>query len=293
MTRSEVAKTALFVAAVRARETERADPLFRDELSSLLAGPEGMAWLAASEADPTSNYRRDGFPYLEVRTRWFDDWARDAVTTSGARQLVLLGAGMDTRAFRLRWPEGFQVWEVDTHELFALKEARLHSAGVRAGCNRVVVEADLRSSGWVRMLQRRDFDEHKPAVWLAEGLFLYLTAVDVKQILRGAASISPDGSRFGAEIISKEFLQKRSHQWALQRRKDRGTPWVFGSDDPEGLFRSSGWKVDRKVRALEAAKALRRLPRTSSSSSGGTRSGSEPGPFFVSATKATESKSAR
>jgi methyltransferase (TIGR00027 family) len=293
LTRSDVAKTALFVAAVRARETERVDPLFNDRLSSLLAGPEGMAWLAASEADPASNYRRDSFPYLEVRTRWFDDWARDAVATSGARQLVLLGAGMDTRAFRLRWPEGFKVWEIDTPELFALKEARLHSAGVRAGCNRNAVEADLTSRSWVRMLQGRGFEKDQPTVWLAEGLFLYLTAVDVKQILRGAASISTKGSFFGAEIISKELLQRRAQQWALRRRKDGGIPWVFAADDPEELFRSSGWKVDRKVGALEAAKALRRLPGTRSGSSGVTRSGSEPGAYFVSAKKATESKSAR
>ena len=62
MGKKDVAKTALFVAAVRARENGRLNPLFRDELSSLLAGPEGLAWLAASEKDPASNYRRDSFP---------------------------------------------------------------------------------------------------------------------------------------------------------------------------------------------------------------------------------------
>ena len=191
---------------------------------------------------------------------------------------------MDTRAFRLPWPDGFRFFEVDTPELFALKEARLHSAGVRAGCDRVVVETDLTSKHWVGSLVRRGFGRNRPTVWLAEGLFLYLNLVDVKQILRQAASISSEGSRFGAEIISKEFLQMSSNQWALQRRKDRGTPWVFGTDNPEELFGSCGWKVVSKISALEAAKALRRIPMTNPSSSRRSRPGALRGPFFVSAT---------
>jgi O-methyltransferase involved in polyketide biosynthesis len=84
--RKGVARTALFVAAVRARENERADPLFRDELASILAGEEGRAWLKASEADPKSRYRRGRFPYLEVRTKFFDDWLPGSVSKSGSRQ---------------------------------------------------------------------------------------------------------------------------------------------------------------------------------------------------------------
>ena len=152
LTRADVAATALFVAAVRARENERANPLFRDELSALLAGREGLAWLAASEANPGSSYHRDSFPYLETRTRFFDDWALGAVREGGAKQLVVLGAGMDTRAFRIHWPAKLRFWEVDTHELFALKEARLQSAGVRPKCERVLVEADLTSRGWTKSL---------------------------------------------------------------------------------------------------------------------------------------------
>ena len=129
MARRTVASTALFVAAVRARESGRRDPLFRDPLASVLAGSEGRAWLAASEANPASNYHRDSFPYLEVRTRYFDDWALGASRDPAVRQLVTLGAGMDTRAFRIRWPQGFRLWEIDTPELFSMKETRLRSAG--------------------------------------------------------------------------------------------------------------------------------------------------------------------
>ncbi len=292
LTKSEVATTALFVAAVRARENERSDPLFRDELSSLLAGQEGLAWLARSEVDPTSNYHRDSFPYLEVRTRYFDDWALQAVRECEAKQLVLLGAGMDTRAFRLPWPEAFRFWEVDTPELFALKEARLQSAGVRLSCDRIVVEADLTSAGWVGSLLDAGFKKKSPSVWLAEGLFQYLTATDVRQILQGAASVASPGSRFGAEIISLEFLRRRSNQARLQRRKDRGTPWVFGTDDPEALFRPRGWKVGGKVGALEVAMELGRWSASRANPSRRSQAG-PPGASFVSATRVPVSKGPR
>ncbi|MGH9919463.1 MAG: class I SAM-dependent methyltransferase, partial [Nitrososphaerales archaeon] len=190
MARSDIATTALFVAAVRARENDRSDRLFQDDLSSLLAGPEGLAWLEASEGNPGSNYHRDSFPYLEVRTRFFDDWALESVRDSGAKQLVVLGAGMDTRAFRLRWPAGLRFWELDTHELFALKEARLQSAGVRLECDRIVVEADLTSRDWTSALRDAGFEKNSPAVWVAEGLFQYLAAADVNQILEQASSVS-------------------------------------------------------------------------------------------------------
>jgi methyltransferase (TIGR00027 family) len=258
--KSEVARTALFVAAVRARENLRSNRLFEDDLSSSLAGPEGRSWLAASERNPASNYHRDSFPYIEVRTRYFDDWAQRAAMGGGARQFVVLGAGMDTRAFRLSWPAGLRLWEVDTSELFALKEERLHSAGAKAKCERSVVEADLASPDWPRALIHEGLKRTTPTTWLAEGLFQYLPAKDVDHILDGAASLSPPGSRFGAEIVSADYLRRESNAATLRARKDRGTPWVFGTNDPESLFEACGWAVDGTVSALEEAVTLRKWP---------------------------------
>lgn len=281
--------TAVFVAAVRARENQRRDRLFVDDLSSRLAGPEGVAWLAASEANPHSNYRRDSFPYLEVRTRFFDDWALEGVNDYGARQLVVLGAGMDTRAFRLRWPPELRVWEVDTQELFALKESRLQAARARAGCDRVVVEADLTSRAWVGKLLGRGFRKETLTLWLAEGLFQYLAGKDVIQILEDAASISSQGSRFGAEIISEDYLRRPSKEATLNARKDRGTPWIFGTNDPGTLFRSHGWVVEDKVSAQSAATAYGRWPASPAPGTARPRAGL-PGACFVSATRASATK---
>jgi methyltransferase (TIGR00027 family) len=222
--KSEIARTALFVAAVRARENERTDRLFEDELSAVLAGPEGLEWLAAAEVDPRSNYHRDSFPYLEVRTRYFDDWVVEAIQESKARQLVVLGAGMDTRAFRLSWTEGLRLFEVDTPRLFSLKESRLQSVRARPRCARITVAADLTSRDWVANLLEKGLDKGSPTVWLAEGLFQYLKGADVKQILTGAASLSPSASRLGAEVISEDYISSPTKEQLLRRRKERGTP---------------------------------------------------------------------
>jgi methyltransferase (TIGR00027 family) len=208
-----------------------------------------------------------------------------AVRESGAKQLILLGAGMDTRAFRVPWPEGLRFMELDTPELFAMKEARLQSAGVRLDLDRVLVEADLASQGWVKALLDNGLRKDRPTVWLAEGLFQYLAAADVKRILDGAALLSSKGSRFGAEIISEDFLRKPSRQGALQRRKDRGAPWVFGTNHPDALFGSHGWTVDAKVSALEAAIALGRWP--AAGTRGSRALSGPPGATFISATKSS------
>lgn len=278
MAKSDVAATALFVAAVRARETKRKDSLFKDDLAVTLAGPEGLARLATAERNPASNYHRDSFPYLEVRTRYFDDWIQGAVKGAGATQVVLLGAGMDSRAFRLKWPNGLTLWEVDTKELFSLKESRLRSVKAEPKCERALVETDLSSPRWTRRLVQAGLREDSPTVWLAEGLFQYLTEASVNQILGSARSVSGEGSAFGAEVISREYITRASNRSAMERRKETGTPWVFGADNPDELFLGQGWEVDETVGALEAAVDMGRWAH------GRTQEG-PPGSSFVSATR--------
>src|SRR5438128_3618200 len=105
---NDVAATARITASIRARETARPDGLFRDPLAEVLAGHEAMA---AMQAMPELVRQRSSM-YTVIRTRVFDDWL---VTTlgHGVAQVVLLGAGFDTRAFRLDWPPGVRVWELD------------------------------------------------------------------------------------------------------------------------------------------------------------------------------------
>jgi Leucine carboxyl methyltransferase len=98
---SSVAATSRWMAAARARESERTDRLFCDPLAAVLAGPEGFEWLQDMEAAAGSDVPGR---YPVIRTRFFDDFVLDACQRLGVRQVVLAAAGLDTRAFRLQWP---------------------------------------------------------------------------------------------------------------------------------------------------------------------------------------------
>ena len=127
------------VAAARARESRREERLFDDPLADALARTEGHEFLAALESILPGNDASIG---LAVRTRFFDDWLAEATSALGPSQVVIVGAGMDTRAFRMTWPEGTVLYELDYPELIEHKEADLRKAGAAPACPRVPLGVD-------------------------------------------------------------------------------------------------------------------------------------------------------
>src|SRR5262245_57137826 len=160
-----VASTALLVAALRAEESERDDRLFDDPFARDLAGDEGRAALAAYRAAAVHGT----VPIIEVRTRFFDE-AILLACASGVRQVAVLAAGMDARAFRLAWPEETRVFEIDQLEIIEAKARVLASAKPR--CSRVAIAANL-AEDWPKLLEARGFDRRDRTIWLVEGLLQY------------------------------------------------------------------------------------------------------------------------
>ncbi len=153
-----ISYTARFTAASRARETRRPDRLFEDPWAELLAGPEGFELLARWEqaARPPNAPAGMENPYIAIRTRYFDDFLAGAMATSGsiggaqpARQVVMLAAGLDTRAFRLSWPPGTRLFELDRPDLLAAKAEVLRAAGAVPRCDRQPIPADSGRGGLV------------------------------------------------------------------------------------------------------------------------------------------------
>src|ERR687894_2064648 len=128
---SPVAPTSRWMAAARARESERADRLFYDPLAAALAGPDGFAWLERMESAARSD--SPGL-YPVIRTRFFDDFLLDACRRLGVRQVVLAAAGMDIRAFRLNWPSRTRLYEMDLPEVLDTKEDVLGRVGAKPAC---------------------------------------------------------------------------------------------------------------------------------------------------------------
>jgi methyltransferase (TIGR00027 family) len=236
-----IAPTSRWMAAARARESERADRLFDDPLAAALAGPEGVAWLERMEAAARSESPR---LYPVIRTRFFDDFLLNACRRLGVRQVVLAAAGLDARAFRLNWPPQVCLYEMDLPEVLDAKEEVIEAAGAKAGCERRTVKVDLSQETWPEALLDTGYQPEKPSVWLIEGLLFYLTKPDVHGLLEKVGALTVRGSLLGLDVMNRGLFFSPV-AWPMQATlARRGAPGRFGTNDPETLMARHGWEVD-------------------------------------------------
>jgi len=189
-----VSRTAIGVARVRARESTREDRLFDDPYAGALAA---LGEPVDTTAPPSPGRLAIAFQII-MRTRFYDDWLL-AQAGKGCRQFVVLGAGLDTRAFRLDWPSGTRVFEVDLPPVLAVKADVLATA--QPSCERITVPADL-TTDWGALLEAAGFDRAQPTVWLAEGLLVYLDEAQTTHIVSSVTELSAAGSAFATEALS-------------------------------------------------------------------------------------------
>jgi methyltransferase (TIGR00027 family) len=231
-----VSYTAQWTAAVRALETERGDrAIFRDPYARALAMPRGFELL--------EKHRGSGLvPYIAIRTKYLDESIRIILRENDVRQIVLVAAGMDTRPFRLDWPADAVVYEVDFPALLTEKRRRL--AGLRAEPRvaRREVAVDLRQD-WLPELKRAGFDSGHPTLWIVEGLMFFLTPEQAGNLLRALGSASAPGSWLGVDFVSQALLRSPFSRKFRRSLEEVGTPWLFGTDEPEEYLASTGWKA--------------------------------------------------
>ncbi|ORW67276.1 SAM-dependent methyltransferase [Mycobacterium riyadhense] len=217
--RTSVGATAVMVAAARAVETDQADPLIRDPYARLLVtnANAGAIWEAMldesmvarveaidSETAATVQHMRS---YQAVRTNFFDSYFADAVA-DGIQQIVILASGLDSRAYRLDWPAGTTVYEIDQPQVLAYKSATLATNGVTPAAQRREVPIDLRQD-WPAGLCAVDFDPTARTAWLAEGLLMYLPAEAQDRLFTQIGELSPTGSRIAAETAGNHADERR------------------------------------------------------------------------------------
>lgn len=249
-----MAVTAKLTAAGRAVESRRADRLFEDPLATALAGEEGF--------DLMEQWRLPGRPRenptIGPRTRFYDDLVIEAVA-SGVGQVVLVAAGMDTRAFRLALPADLIVFELDLPELLEQKHTILEREHAEPRGHRITVPADLAEADWPRALTAAGFDSSAPGVFIAEGLSWYLTEDENARLLDRLASVAAPGSRLGIDIVSRDFLENPDDASFFKFTAARGILWQFGTNDPAGFLAVRGWQAE--VNPFDAvARRLGRWP---------------------------------
>src|SRR5882724_10522379 len=175
---TSVGATAVMVAAARAAETDRDNPLIRDPYAKVLvagagtgvwehmADDEFVAKVAGIDAEVAAIFEHMG-SYQAVRTHFFDAYFADAAA-AGVRQIVILASGLDSRAYRLQWPAGTTVYEIDQPKVLEYKAATLADNGATPSARRHEVPIDLRFD-WPKALREAGFDADVPTAWLAEG----------------------------------------------------------------------------------------------------------------------------
>ena len=238
---TSVGSTAVMVAAARAGETDNPDPLIRDPYARILVEGAGTGmWesmldesmadrVEAADPEAAAIFRHMG-NYQAVRTHFFDAFFADAAA-AGIRQIVILASGLDSRAYRLDWPAGTRVYEIDQPKVLEYKATTLAEHGVRPAAEVHEVPVDLRQD-WAAALRGRGFDPTQPTAWLAEGLLMYLPADAQDRLFEQVTELSAPGSRVSAEAIAhrdesrraemRERFEKFADQLGFDRRIDIG-----------------------------------------------------------------------
>jgi methyltransferase (TIGR00027 family) len=216
---TSVGSTAVMVAAARAAETARPDPLIRDPYATLLVSGAGSGmWsimldssipdrLADIDAEMAKIFTHMG-NYQAVRTHFFDAYFAEAAA-DGIRQIVILASGLDSRAYRLDWPAGTRVFEIDQPKVLQYKAATLADAGVKPSATLREVPIDLRFD-WPAALKAAGFDPAQPTAWLAEGLLMYLPADAQDRLFENITALSAPGSRISAETAGTRSDERRA-----------------------------------------------------------------------------------
>ncbi|MET9789301.1 class I SAM-dependent methyltransferase [Streptomyces canus] len=231
-----VSYTAQWTAAARALETERgARAIFEDPFARALAAPRGFELLEKNQGSGLT-------PFIAIRTRYLDESIAQILADDGIRQIVFVAAGMDTRPFRLTWPDDATVYEVDFPALLAEKHRRLAELGAQPRVNRQEVAVDLRRE-WLPELEQAGFDPGRPTLWIVEGLLFFLTPEQATDLLRSLGSASAPGSWLGVDFVSQALLRSPFSREFRRSLEQDGTPWLFGTDEPEEYLASVGWKA--------------------------------------------------
>ncbi|TBR56419.1 SAM-dependent methyltransferase [Westiellopsis prolifica IICB1] len=221
-----VSLSSRMMAAVRAIETQRPDGLFKDPLAAILAGDDIIAEIAPS----AQQYEDQGTPVVAVRTRFFDDFLMSQVDQ--IRQVVILGAGMDTRAFRLPWQRDTHLYELDRKEVLQYKESVL--GNIQSRCTRHSIEVDIKES-WADKLIGSGYLPEIPSVWVMEGFVYYLSETQVHELLKTITKLSAPGSWFLADLINSFFVSKSTDELSKH--------WKYGCDEPENLLSTYNWEA--------------------------------------------------
>jgi methyltransferase (TIGR00027 family) len=278
---SSVGATATMVAAARAMATTADNALINDRFAEPLVRAVGVDFftrLVTGELRPEdldSDSESVGMQRMTdnmaVRTKFFDEFFLSA-TEAGINQAVILASGLDSRAYRLAWPAGTTVYEIDQPDVIEFKTRTLADLGAEPTATRRTVAMDLRYD-WPSALIEEGFDPNQPAAWSAEGLLGYLPPDAQDRLLDTITELSAPGSRVAVESVPN--IDASDHEKAIERMRQASEQWrdhgfdldfaelVYLGDRNEAAayLGDHGWQLSsQSVKELFAANGLPPLP---------------------------------
>jgi methyltransferase (TIGR00027 family) len=276
---SSVGVTATMVAAARAMATKAERPLINDPFAEPLVRAVGVdLFVRMVSGEVTPSDLEDGSDRasgggqrmtenIAVRTKFYDEFFLDA-TEAGIRQAVILASGLDARAYRLAWPDGTTVYEIDQPQVIEFKSRILAELGAQPTADRRTVAIDLRNE-WPAALRAAGFDPDRPSAWSAEGLLGYLPPDAQDRLLDTVTALSAPGSRIATESLPRrdpalrerlrEHFRNVSQRWRKHGLDLDMTELVYFGDRNEAApyLSGCGWQIaGSSTRELFAANAL-------------------------------------
>jgi methyltransferase (TIGR00027 family) len=259
---TSVGATATVVAAGRAMASRGPNALLDDPFAEPLVRAVGHEFftrlmdgeISLEHPDSPMTGRMRG-EQMAVRTRFFDDFLLTA-TADGIRQVVILASGLDARAYRLAWPTGTVIFEVDVPDVIEFKTRTLAALGAQPTADRRAIGVDLRDD-WLAALRESFFSPSAPTAWVAEGLLIYLPPDAQDRLLDQATAVSAPGSRFAAEhfdnleMFNSEHAKVWRSRWSqLGLDLDVGDLfWAGDRNAPSDYLASAGWDVELSITA--------------------------------------------
>ena len=271
---SSVGATATMVATARALATVQPDAIINDPYAAPLVREVGIDFftkLVDGEFEIPDDANGAGIrlmtDVMAVRTRFFDDFFLEA-TGAGVRQAVILASGLDARPYRLPWPDGTVVYEIDQPQVIEAKTGAMAKLGAEPTAELRTVAIDLRED-WPTALRDSGFDVAAPSAWSAEGLLMYLPPDAQDRLFDNITALSAPGSRLATEFHGGDFGATLA-----ERAKDIAGAWQGDGFDLDftNLFYggernhvvdylgASGWSVHSRNRLDVFADYGRQFP---------------------------------
>lgn len=251
---TSVGSTALFVAAARALEAQKPDPLAVDPFAEVFCRAAGGPWAAVLDSQaPDHPLKSEQFgqhfvTFQAARTRYFDAYFR-RVAQAGVRQIVVLAAGLDSRAYRLDWAPGTTIYELDQPQVLEFKREAVAAHGANPTAERREIAVDLRDD-WPQALRDSGFQSDQPSAWIAEGLLIYLPASAQEQLFTGIDALASTGSHLAVEEgrpMDRDAFQAKVQQ-AKSVGNERGQWWQLVYNEQVApaaqWFGERGWTAE-------------------------------------------------